>query len=133
MAPATLPDAWAFCIFCPNSNDEVPAGEVTAKNDLGYLTQAGRMVDGTLVLEEEHWLLVPREHISIRSKMPQGWDEAEYYLISQIPGFGPDEADWPPYVAYSLYGTEVGQTMAHRHTHVRIGGKDGIKLTLGGQ
>ncbi|HUD11870.1 MAG TPA: hypothetical protein VMS08_05645 [Candidatus Saccharimonadia bacterium] len=118
--PATVPDPGKRCIFCRQPDGTVLAGEIIASNALGYLTPAGHMEAGVLVLEEGHWLVIPWEHIGATDEPAFGWEQARRELMMSIPAFGVNIPEWPPFRCYFLHGVEAGSTIFHRHDHVRL-------------
>jgi hypothetical protein len=126
---ATLPAEDPACVFDDAGDGTVPAGPILAATNSGYVIQAGRMVGGELIPDPEHWLLVPWACASYVWEMPSDWSFTEERLLVEL--FGADEAHWPPFILYYLYGREAGQTKRHRHGHVRLVGPEGLELKLG--
>ncbi|HEY2004309.1 MAG TPA: hypothetical protein VGH44_04325 [Candidatus Saccharimonadia bacterium] len=113
------------CRFDPLSDGTVPAGEVLATvtgSDGGYLIQAGRFVDGELVLEAGHYLAFPNRHVPRTGDVP-GWSDVMETLLDYIPEFhGLKSGNRPDHSTYELHGAAMGRTVpGHGHTHILIG------------
>jgi hypothetical protein len=116
LAPATMPARPQICRFDETTDGSVLAGEILHQTPTGYLIQAASFVEGQLVPDDGHWLMVPWDCDALRGDLPRDWEKTELEFLEFL--FGSDASAWPPLMWYYLHGCEMGRTVFHSHGHI---------------